>query len=162
MPSKKINKRISGWFVATANHVAWCVASKHDVLICDLLAGGRLKPRKIVAARAELVRELRGRLMYRDKWDSLGRRSYREYRENALAVSGDWKPLSTVDVARVLNADHSTIVLMLQRAVKEDNNGKIRQHRRERQANTTDAGRDSETEGDHQGRGSDSQPEPKV
>ena len=106
----------SPFLIAFVNRQAFEIAERHGVLITDLTST-RCKQDPVVAARMELVKALRDQVVYADS-----RTNHPENRTYMLASevpSHDgrvWNKISTVDIARCLSANHSSIVLILRRA----------------------------------------------
>lgn len=109
---------------AFSNRLLYEVAEKHGVNIVELATAPVHKSAPVVAARVEFILRMDAEVVYRDPSAKMrvgGADRYREYRlRSELPTSPDdrvqWRKVSTVDIARCIMANHSTIVLVLQKA----------------------------------------------
>jgi hypothetical protein len=104
--------RSDPWMTRLANNVIVEAANIHGVLVADVVRFSECKDRRLTAARADVIRDLCERIVWRG-------RSEREWRlrlpGEAVPMDG-WAPISLPDVAAMLGAHHTSILLALRRA----------------------------------------------
>jgi hypothetical protein len=115
--------RLDRTLVAWVNEVTCAIATRHGVPMGALMNPMTHHDRALAVARAELALVLRGTIRFRDvRRFGTATREYRVCSATRLCpeVGAEWRPMSTVDIARVLGArDHTTVIRMLRRALRD-------------------------------------------
>lgn len=103
-----------------ANTIVYEVAQEHGVRIIELVTTPYHKSKPVAAARHEVIRRLRAEVVWRypPGYCDPSRREYRLRSEIPNGEADLWRTVSTTDIARLLAANHSTVVLALQSKTK--------------------------------------------